>query len=703
MKPWKTHQIFFLFFVFLLCFKYSTQIDCSGCQNIDGLSCTAASGSDCDSVNCKPKYSNPIINACYDCSNFPNYYSISSDPSACSSCSGDKIIEKTKECTSDALSDFYKLGDFYYLEDPSQNNNAIRCSGKICNCAKYFYEETIETKTKLKCYNTLDAAAADGYFYYDYNTNKLFQSGCPDTSPNQKKSTSTGITRCSADCYGTEWYKDITSGSDVGKYCLDDCGGGTYKYRHIDEGVRKCLDDCPTETYKKGVDCVTLDQCDFYLSTTCYTTCPSGNPYHKYGSKECISDCPTNDDYKYKKNPDDNTCYRKEDCLFVEETDSSKTCLSSCTGKFHDYDSKLCVSGCGSGGSSKLYFASDGYVCYDSCSEIPGREYIYEEADAAGATNKKCYKPGTISSCDIYYKKPNGIRKCSTILECIQNFNSKYLLNGECKDNCDGYYQVATKTTDASPKDYFKCYENLNDALTDTTITIKFCDTSKKKCWTTFPTDGTYYIKDSFPSTDDKYELVRECENFYYKITDSTNSDNNHFKCVSNCKGKNLYFFKGNKNCEAKCNAFYKYYFDDSNNECLDSCESLTDKPFSDPPQEEDSTIVPEKCREACDSNSRGQYHNFNSHICRSNCQADNNIYLYYKNSDVSDTSNSNICYPSCLDIPGGTYKYELTDNSCSDTPVTSCEFYYKKGNGILKCASYQICKDLGYFYIIDK
>ena len=124
-------------------------------------------------------------------------------------------------------------------------------------------------------------------------------------------------------------------------YCVDDCGG---KFKYIDNGVRKCLSTCPGGTYQKGTDCVTLEQCDFYLGTICYSICPSGTPYHNYGQKECITDCVTSSDYKYKKNTDDKTCYRKEDCNFIKEdtTNSNYLCLDSCgEGEFHDYNSKL--------------------------------------------------------------------------------------------------------------------------------------------------------------------------------------------------------------------------------------------------------------------------------------------------------------------------------------------------------------------------
>ena len=70
------------------------------------------------------------------------------------------------------------------------------------------------------------------------------------------------------------------------------------------------------------------------------------------------------ENYIYKKDPDDNICYRKEDCDYISV--SGTTCLSSCgSGEFHDNNSKLCKSYCGQENTNKKYYASDGNTCYN--------------------------------------------------------------------------------------------------------------------------------------------------------------------------------------------------------------------------------------------------------------------------------------------------------------------------------------------------
>ena len=135
--------------------------------------------------------------------------------------------------------------------------------------------------------------------------------------------------------------------------------------------------------------------------------------------------------YKYIKIAD-KSCNRREDCNFYGvDSYSNYYCYDICDN-FSEYGTNKCLDYC----DSNQYRANEdpyGEICFSSCKEIPGGEYIYEGTDGI------CYK--SYSSCEAYYKKADGILKCSSISDCVTN-NKKYILNKECRDNCDGYYQL---------------------------------------------------------------------------------------------------------------------------------------------------------------------------------------------------------------------------------------------------------------------
>ena len=507
------------------------------------------------------------------------------------------------------------------------------------------------------------------------------------------------ITRCSDSCEPDEWYiAKENADHTFTEYCADSCNNpsttySAYNLHYNNNGVKSCLsNNCPSGTYKDSTNnaCVSRDECNFYESNNCHNSCPSSKKFHNYGKKECIAGC-TEEEYLYE---DNFICYKKEDCNFIDETTTpNKKCLATCIGtthEYHDFNSKSCINSCS---INKRYHTDGGYICYSSCSEIPG-DYKYEEID--GTTVLKCYDQKPNSGCDVYYKKADGIFKCTTKSVCISNLNYNYILGYECKDNCNGYYQM--DTTEAS-LNYIKCFANLNSALADSSV--KFCDTNQKKCWNSFPSDDTYYVKSQLSTGPNKYELVKECPNFYYKKTSTDSSVNNKNWCVDDCKtiesnSIHKYFYRGNKQCLNSCTAISKYY-DDDNNECLDSCETRPDKPFAN--YNTNSNL--EKCLPSCGSTK--PYHNFNSHLCLTNCNEDNSQNLYHRDPSISSTVNQYICYPSCINIHNGEFRFQKTDNSCSNfKPNTGCDYYYVKSDGVFKCASATDCKNVNYFYILD-
>ena len=138
----------------------------------------------------------------------------------------------------------------------------------------------------------------------------------------------------------------------------------------------------------------------------------------------------------------------------------------------------------------------------------------------------------------------------------------------------------------------------------------------------------------------------------------------------------------GDKKCLLKSDCFtlHKYYYDPTNNECIDSCKGRSN-PFQNPIQ-----TPAQACISSCQvSGNTNQYYNYDSNICLLNCQGGDNDKLYHKDGGY-------ICYPSCLEIPGGDYIYEFDNYICKNAD-TGCNYYYVKSNGIKRCVTDTVTK----------
>ena len=716
MKPLQKNLNLLLLLV-LICFsQVSICTDCSGCTTTDGLTC---SGSSCDTSICKPGYG---FNQCYDCGSSPiEYYTITlvESNNVCQSlCQGDKIIGDTKECSDQTITTYeYQLGDVYFFSGTPDTNKLKQLSGKLYECKSYHIKKIINRKTVYTCYDPTTIASeitTSVTYYFDSTKGELLQTGCPNGLTKKKtmispNSGATGptIIRCSESCEGEEFYQKVSNGAINEESCINTCDGSFtsgYKYAYVDTGVKKCLNTCPPGTYIKdgsgpSSTCVTSDQCDFYKPSgnTCYDSCSaSGSPKHNYGSKICIDSC--TGEYAYENG---NVCYKKEDCQFIDET-SPKRCLPSCDSeKFHEYNSKSCIDNCNSNPINKFH-ASGGFVCYPSCASIPGN-YIYEISDNKCITQTE--KTGT--NCPFYYIKIDGVRKCvSDTNDCV-NAGYKYIdfPNKICKESCDdGNYQMEVQESSSGGttiKAYVKCYEDIDKALDDTTNPIvAYYNIKTKQCWSSFPTGGDFYIKAESAPSSWKYEIVNECENFYY-----VKSDNSKY-CIENCQSIPtpdsvlIYYEKGNKQCVQSCTVFNKYYFNPSTKECLDTCKGTTNFGF----QDILVTSNHQGCLSSCDGTGReekNQYYNYDSNICLNHCGADDNK-KYHANGEK-------ICYSSCAEIPDGEYIYEgypgndgvITFQKAKPT-CSSNEYFYTKLNGVKKCTNINDCLESNKKYIVD-
>ena len=234
-----------LFLIFLsLCTYINCDCTCS-VSSVSPLQCIADPSGDSSCV-CKYQYPSSCIFC--DSSIFSSgnvYYSING--ATCSgSCLGDKIIDNTKECTSEDLmssGNFYKLGDVYYYSNPPSDTTNIDCpDSKICKCKKYFYIQYVNGKKIYKCFSDTDTTTLTTFKYYNYKTNEFFSDGCPDEFKVELETTISGqtVTRCSDTCLDGEFYSSQIVDGVLKETCSSSCSGKTY----IVNGVKKCISDC---------------------------------------------------------------------------------------------------------------------------------------------------------------------------------------------------------------------------------------------------------------------------------------------------------------------------------------------------------------------------------------------------------------------------------------------------------------------------
>ena len=391
--------------------------------------------------------------------------------------------------------------------------------------------------------------------------------------------------------------------------------------------------------------------------------------------KTIVSDGGTEDNKYYNYNPTTNECV--EDCgdtinfVFYEKATSTedKSCLISCpSGKFYDYNSHECIDKCGEDDPDNKYHAINDNVCYPSCKDIPGGSYIYQIIDDSTIQNYKC---STLESdCNFYYyKKSDGIYECQTSNTCPSAPTSYYYLKGkECLTNCNEYYTLDMPDT-LSGSSLVKCYETLEDCFISGLAV--YYHTASKQCWTNFPSSNYYITK----TIDGKSEIIKNCVKFIYHDS-STSLD----YCIDNCKDKGQYFIGSNNLCQANCvdtdSDIHYFYYDPTNNQCLEDCESSANYKFS-YLSGTGSENTPVACLSECSS---GQYYNYGSYKCKDSCDTSTDSAHKYH------AFNGYVCYNSCKDIPGGPYIYE--NNYVCYTMESTCSNYYVKLNDVVNCVS---------------
>jgi len=325
---------------------------------------------------------------------------------------------------------------------------------------------------------------------------------------------------------------------------------------------------------------------DANIGNRCTTSCKNHGLYFLPGNDKCEANC-TN----FHKNffdPSNNECldscqgrptYKFQSQL-TSTPSSSISCLNQCPNNnantsynfpYFDSDSNICLNECGNNDPLKYYHAVSQYICYSSCAEIPGGQYIYENGHVCHITQP------TVPDCPVYYIRPDGKTICATKSYCINTLNYKYFVGNECRDNCDGFYKLETND---GTFDYTKCFESLTDVLKAGNGVMAY-NIKDKLCWDDIP--NNYFVNSITTETGGtglKYEVVQECEFFYYLYVDPMDSNKRYKKCISSCMDSNLptnyFYIQGQKNCETSCLTFNKHYYNPNNHECLDTCKGLT-------------------------------------------------------------------------------------------------------------------------------
>ena len=447
-------------------------------------------------------------------------------------------------------------------------------------------------------------------------------------------------------------------------------GGGAAFYN---TKLKKCWKNYPSGYYIKVVGRnEILEECEYfyhkgtgsngdtdkyYCTNQCKVTGGIGLYFNK-GQKNCEDSCKIFKKWYYDSTNNEclDTCigrtgkeFANQITDFSDSTGQPTECITECsTNQFYNYGSKICLSACD---PDKYQKSTTDNICYDSCAQIPGGKYIYESE-----TGNQCYLKSekNTENCAIYYPQNDGTFKCitsvtSTPSTCKTN-GFDYMLNGECKKNCDNYY----KLMDESSAYTKECFETLR-GVKSSTKNIKYYDNTLKQCWINYPTN--MYIKDEDESL--RFEVVEDCDKFYYEVIDNTDPANpiTYKYCTDDCNRKNLnlYFYQGNKKCESSCTTLSKNYYDPTNNECLETCIGRTLE-YSLPI----TTTAPQPCLLKCSSS---QYFmkikddsdssKILSYDCIDSCASPNYIDVKTKEcldacSSTEHITNGNYCYPKC-------------------------------------------------------
>ena len=191
------------------------------------ISCSSIETDSCD-PKCKPKYGD---SKCYYCEEDYPYYYIESG--VCSNrCVGSNVIFHndidSKECINQNLNDIFYMGNAYYfnyLDSCPEFSSPLHPGSKECKCDNYYYIE--EVSESIKIYHCLGPdVIPENYYYYNYETNQLYENTCPNNYKIIKPVIISGkeVKRCYNGCLDGEFYKrfpEVSATLVFEAFCVD--------------------------------------------------------------------------------------------------------------------------------------------------------------------------------------------------------------------------------------------------------------------------------------------------------------------------------------------------------------------------------------------------------------------------------------------------------------------------------------------------
>jgi hypothetical protein len=146
-----------------------------------------------------------------------------------------------------------------------------------------------------------------------------------------------------------------------------------------------------------------------------------------------------------------------------------KYCLSSCpvSAPYYNYNESDCYdTPCK---NRSLYSAYDNpYVCYTSCSSIPGDKKYNNVNDFI------CYETSNEITCDKYFYIENEVTQCATISQCLDKHYA-YIKGKQCLKQCgtNDYVIEEVKNNEGQTQNYGKCFAEAKECVNVNYIFIK--------------------------------------------------------------------------------------------------------------------------------------------------------------------------------------------------------------------------------------
>ena len=521
------------------------------------------------------------------------------------------VPKKKLECSTevnnnDSSNIYYKYGTKYYFRNCSDtqqlklfNNHVTYNYEKKGNDENIEYECVVECPSGTLIDEKTNSCVVCTTFYYGK--------------------------KCKESCEENEYYINdtIPAGDDSGTGGSGESGTGTSG----DSGTGTSSNSGTSgESSTNGppYQCVKKCPIDYFIdhiNKICLKKCPQ-NTYTNHKS-ECVNSC--------KKPVDINSLNSEEGYIIFSDDRKTKNCSASCyySGKRYNYinHNNTCIKEkCK---DENLFSAYDNpYTCYNSCSEI-GQDYIYEKDYICYKTQITCdsyyyndekntMKCLTYTGClqkSFKYTKDKQCRNdcdpgdyrvepsygdTGTLVKlgaCLSDPNDcisggfKFYNNTKkiCKTTCDEY-----KTSDDNPAKnengetcFSTCPSNYPYKKENGKLCLERCDNYYygKTCSDDDGCGDKYHFEDS-------KECLDSCKinnKYYYVIKNSTDKicyyscpnglfvesasfdQAEPYKCVTECNGKNKFYYEETKICRDSCDILYKSQ-EENNRICVTQC-----------------------------------------------------------------------------------------------------------------------------------